>query len=103
MSSKARRAGAESPTNGSSHRNMVGGRGRDTNTELSPKKISLAWATHRAIRGWCDVKVVHYGTSCSGKVETEAGTPLTSLNGSLLLLLLLDLLSQQLSLKLLSL
>lgn len=99
MESEAGRAGAKSSTNGSSHRNMV--RGRGTNTQLGPKKIGLTRATHGASRGWPNVEVVSHGTSCSGGIETEAGTPLTSLNGSLLLLL--NLLSQHLILKLLGL
>jgi len=95
MGVEAGRAGPESATNGSGHRDMISGRG--TNTELSTKEISLAWATHGRIGGCPNIEAVGHGSGRSWRIE--AGAPLTGLSGGLLLLL--DLLSQHLSLNLL--
>jgi hypothetical protein len=97
-------AGPESPANGGGHRNWISGRGTDT--ELGTEKICLAWATDGPVGGCPDVEAVGHGSSCSRRIETEAGAPLASLGGGLLLLLLVvvvDLLGQHLRLKLLGL
>lgn len=92
MHIEAGRAGSKSSADSSSHRNVISGRGTDA--KLSPEEISLAWATHGPIGGWPDVEAVSNGSSGSGWIEAKAGTSLTCLDGGLL-----DLLSQNLSLK----
>jgi hypothetical protein len=65
MGVEAGRAGTESTTNGSGHRDMISGRGADT--ELSTEEISLARATHGPIGG---IEAVGHGSCCSWWIET---------------------------------
>jgi hypothetical protein len=98
MDIEAGRAGTESSADGSGHRNMISGRG--TETELSAEEISLAWATDGGVGSWRKTEGVGDGTSSSRRIETKASTPLTCLNG---LLVLLDLMRENFRLELLSL